>query len=78
MWCKQHNLFDFDFNFYNFIARKDGVKNNFKVNENSYWKWCVVFPNWNILLIIYISGGRGRDLFVIGFTTTYAISSYHN
>ena len=78
MWCKQHNLFDFNLDFYNFIARKDGVKNNFKVNEHSYWKWCVVFPDWNILLIIYISGSRGRDPFIIGFTTTYAISSYHN
>ena len=69
-------MLDFFFYFYSFIARKDGVKNNFKVNENSYWKWCVVFPDWNILLTIYISGGR--DLFVIGFTTIYAISSYHN
>jgi len=30
------------------------------------------------LLAIYISGGRGHDLFVIGFITTYAISAYHN
>jgi hypothetical protein len=31
-------MLDFFFFFYSFIARKDGVKNNFKVNENSYWK----------------------------------------
>ena len=27
------------------------------------------------LLLLY--GGRGRDRMVVGFTTTYAISTYH-
>jgi len=27
---------------------------------------------------LYLRGYRGRDRMVVGFTTTYAISTYHN
>jgi hypothetical protein len=33
---------------------------------------------WKLVFIFSIRGRRGRDLMVVGFTTTYAISAYHH
>jgi hypothetical protein len=56
-------------------------------NQSTSWRKISAFPElltnliiYNILFISVISfteGRRGRDHIVVGLTTTYAISAYH-
>jgi hypothetical protein len=63
----------------NYISLKEKKNKGFLFCVDCFFFWfmhghCLILP----IITISVRGRRGRDLMVVGFTTTYAISVYHH
>ena len=62
-------------------TRHNGVVLNLFASLWKIWKITTNsssnIPMWHITMQLTIKGRRGRDRMVVGFTTTYAISTYY-